>query len=143
MGNFFEDFIAHFPQGLFIVGKCIVESEFVGVEPKAFAPFDCFLEFFCHGNQLFDNLSGFDGAVLVALDDVCEKFGEFFLLNNVCGKACFPDFCQLVRKLRVQELNKCAVRQFAGVHAHGVYFSGSLIMDICLLHLPQFVPNLP
>ena len=79
-------------------------------------------------------------------DEVHELLGfdgHHAALQDYLSSPAYPDFCQLVRKLRVQELNKCAVRQFAGVHAHGVYFSGSLIMDICLLHLPQFVPNLP
>lgn len=94
MGNFFQDFVTHLTQSLFVVGEGVVECELVSVETEVFAPLDGFLKFPGHGNQLFDNLSGFDGTVLVALYDVCEKFGEFLLLDNVGDKTSFYFSCK-------------------------------------------------
>ena len=114
-----------------------VRIEIQGIEPVIlFGPYDSLLK------KIRAEFS--DIQITARGNQIILRGGteEVALLERIFNEM-IPDFCQLVRKLRVQELNKCAVRQFAGVHAHGVYFSGSLIMDICLLHLPQFVPNLP
>ncbi|MNR57191.1 hypothetical protein D3C85_1779170 [compost metagenome] len=40
-----------------------------------------------HVDQLLHHLCGFDGAVLVALDDVAEQLGKLAVQHHVAGEA--------------------------------------------------------
>ena len=66
VGNLFQDVVAQFTHRAFVVGQGIVEGEFVGLSP-VLAALGRLAEIFGHGDQFFDNLGAFDGAVAVAV----------------------------------------------------------------------------
>ena len=87
MRNFFHGLIAEFPHRRLVISQGIIEADFILRQSQLLTTTRNRTELLRHLDQLFDDLSSFNGAVLIALDDITQQLRKFLFLHHVAHKA--------------------------------------------------------
>ena len=103
LGDDAKRFVAENLHGAVVHLQCVIEGNLILCESERFPSATSLAHVLGEGNQLLDDLGGFDGPVLVSPNRALEQLGERPRLNNVFPAARLDfTFQQLAEQLHRQ-----------------------------------------